>query len=554
MIHRHRDEQLEVSVSTSDQSITLRTGPSRFDMRSNPSPTSPGARAYPQIALFAAHGPLLWLAGNTRNQPEYMDVAVVTILLCAVAIGLYKMLSKILRSAWVALSLVSIGLVVFWNWQSLLLPIGDLPAPLTSVVATLLLVAMSWVNATRWLFRTALLASGTTVVAIGALLTAMRVTDGRPTNIDISPQRLEVADQGVLPDIYVLILDGYARADVLRDRYGYDNGQFIQFLEDSGFQVADHATANYSITHFSLASMLAMDYVIDENTPVTAGDLDALRSILEGDNTVMRTLASVGYRTVRGSQAWWGTECAENEVCLDNPALSRTAHELLEGTPVAPFTYPAEGDVGTVLTLQRLNQLRNWDPDAYRVNDSPLFVFLHMPIPHPPMFLDSNCDPGPSESGAGRVVNDIPPFEGAELQIRLQRYVDQIECANRVAKALLDAVQPDDVVVIVSDHGPDSYSQLKVSPTGWQPPAVWERMSNLMAVRIPEGCESPLPDDATLVNLFRHIFNCTFDIDLDELPMRHFAAPSTKYESPVFALAYPADTHALDADARSAFG
>jgi hypothetical protein len=43
--------------------------------------------------------------------------------------------------------------------------------------------------------------------------------------------------QAELPDIYYIILDGYARADVLHEFYGYDNSSFIAALKDRGFEV-----------------------------------------------------------------------------------------------------------------------------------------------------------------------------------------------------------------------------------------------------------------------------------------------------------------------------
>src|SRR5207244_7041298 len=63
------------------------------------------------------------------------------------------------------------------------------------------------------------------------------------------------------PDIYYIILDGYGRQDVLKDLYGFDNSDFIQFLQSRGFYVADQARANYCSTVPSLASSLNRTYL-----------------------------------------------------------------------------------------------------------------------------------------------------------------------------------------------------------------------------------------------------------------------------------------------------
>ena len=63
------------------------------------------------------------------------------------------------------------------------------------------------------------------------------------------------------PDIYHIILDGYARADVLREIYQYDNSEFLQYLESKGFFVARQSLANYAQTSLSLASTLNYQYL-----------------------------------------------------------------------------------------------------------------------------------------------------------------------------------------------------------------------------------------------------------------------------------------------------
>ncbi|MGD2057683.1 MAG: hypothetical protein PVI04_03055, partial [Anaerolineales bacterium] len=51
------------------------------------------------------------------------------------------------------------------------------------------------------------------------------------TQQEAESQAPEKEFEGDLPDVYYIILDGYARADVLQERYGYDNSEFIEFLE-----------------------------------------------------------------------------------------------------------------------------------------------------------------------------------------------------------------------------------------------------------------------------------------------------------------------------------
>jgi hypothetical protein len=66
-----------------------------------------------------------------------------------------------------------------------------------------------------------------------------------------------------LPDIYYIILDGYARADVLDEFYDYDNSSFIAALEDKGFFVASASRSNYLNTTYSLNTSLNLVYFHD---------------------------------------------------------------------------------------------------------------------------------------------------------------------------------------------------------------------------------------------------------------------------------------------------
>lgn len=51
-------------------------------------------------------------------------------------------------------------------------------------------------------------------------------------------------------DIYYIVVDGYGREDILGDIYGFDNSEFITFLDEEGFYVAEESKSNYIQTAF----------------------------------------------------------------------------------------------------------------------------------------------------------------------------------------------------------------------------------------------------------------------------------------------------------------
>ena len=55
-------------------------------------------------------------------------------------------------------------------------------------------------------------------------------------------------ENGKLPNIFYVILDGYARNDVLKEIYDYDNSEFWDYLNNKGFYIATRARSNYNQT------------------------------------------------------------------------------------------------------------------------------------------------------------------------------------------------------------------------------------------------------------------------------------------------------------------
>ena len=87
-------------------------------------------------------------------------------------------------------------------------------------------------------------------------------------------------------------------------------------------------------------------------------------------------------------------------------------------------------------------------------------------------------------------------------------YIEQVQCVNSKVRAMVEALDDDAIVLIIGDHGPDSFGQPGLPPRQWTPDAAWERMSILTAVRAPDHCSDLLYPEITLVNTFRLVLRC----------------------------------------------
>ena len=494
-----------------------------------------------QLTALAFHGPAMWVARNSPSYPDLGEAALVSLAALAGAGVLFLALRMVGVTALRSLAVVSAGLLVYWNWRSLALPILGAPAWVSAAVLAGLLIWGAYLQAEKRLFRVAIFSVGVTLCTVSLIVFALETLPEENPHIAADGRLRESAHSTRRPNIYMLILDGYSRSDVLLDEFGFDNQPFIDELTTSGFDVAPNATSNYSLTHFSLASILDMRYLMETDTVVTRADLDVVRTILAGDNAFARFLAEQGYEHIQGSEAWWGTECSPlMDVCLPNPLLGRTAYELMAATPLEPWIYDEYGDVGTALALERFQQISTWREFQRGFGEQdPDFVFLHMPLPHPPLYLDSRCAPRLHPYAEGRILNQHPSVLPEILDWRQAAFVEQVECANLVTRSLIEAVPEDAAVVVISDHGSDSHGQLQRNPATLEPVAIWERLSVLAAVRLPADCEDPIPDDLALVNLMPLVTNCLFGTDIPIQKPRFFMAPNTGTVAPMFEVLDP---------------
>ena len=121
--------------------------------------------------------------------------------------------------------------------------------------------------------------------------------------------------EDLLPDIYYIIVDAYARNDILLDQFGFDNSEFYEFLKNRGFYVAYQSLSNYLWTHLSLASSLNMDYIPNIVPNWTPGSKIEAGAFIK-ESLVRRNLESSGYSTVAFATGWEATELFDADYIL----------------------------------------------------------------------------------------------------------------------------------------------------------------------------------------------------------------------------------------------
>ncbi|MBN2118908.1 MAG: hypothetical protein JW730_20230 [Anaerolineales bacterium] len=323
------------------------------------------------------------------------------------------------------------------------------------------------------------------------------------------------------PDIYVIILDGYARQDVLQSIYKYDNSEFIDGLEKRGFYVADGSHSNYVQTLYTMASFWNLDYL------TTWEDSDQyVQYLFEPiqNNRVFRSLDEIGYTTVsfEGSVHYAGIK--DSDVHLSNfLPLNDFETLLLVDSPIEPLSNIF--DLGIpVQTYKTHRQRVLYQLDTLKeipaAIPGPKIVYAHIPVPHPPFIFYQNGDtreppqPYTLAEGIGPQLSMQEYWDGYQEQVK---FIDRETI--RVIDAILQKSESPPIILVMGDHGPASLFKWTFEIPG----CLWERTSILYAMFLPgHENDDTLYSSISPVNTFRVIFNTYFGADLPLLEDRSY--------------------------------
>ena len=348
-------------------------------------------------------------------------------------------------------------------------------------------------------------AAATVLVVLVALLgfraASLRASlPGIPTVAGSTAVRAPAATR---PDIVMVLLDGHGRRDVLERDYGYDMKPLRNTLTGLGFVEAPDSHANHTNTRFSLSVLFNgrpmaelgqdMDQEVDEAVPAAA--LSAA--------TDLASLRSMGYRIVTLTSGYAEVRVGEPGEVVDVGPWNELEQTVFRSTLVGRLV-DADQAADATGERERVQRELGYLVDVARepASSAPLFAFIHVPAPHPPMVFDADCTARPLDDLTGHVAGEALVPNG-DRAIAAQR--DQTTCIDSlVSQALTDVVaaRPNAVVIAFSDHGPDELLD-------WDAPdarGMDDRFDNLFWARTP-GQTDVFPHDVTLVNVMPLLLN-----------------------------------------------
>jgi len=493
--------------------------------------------------LFSLY-PILFLLGNNASEvrPNESIRAIVLVLLCTL---LLLALFRMIMSGWEAASLMAtIVVVMLLSYGHLYRSLRDLMPGGSQIIRhrfifpaiIILLILILWIIR-RNRHKFSAIPQYLNVVSLVLLVIPIfqiaqsEILYQRETSAGIERDslscNLSTPAGRTVPDIYYIILDGYAREDVLAETFDYDNEPFLNALRERGFYIADGSQSNYAHTNISLSSSLNMAYHDLHDPDVDEEERKTYQIPSVSHNLIRRELECLGYFSVaidsgRDWTTWRDADLflSAREQGTNKLLLSRANafESMLVYNSAGLIVLDASAIISDTLRAYIDNPQREHQDnvlfalnvlgDSVPMLTSPKIVYAHIISPHRPFFFDPD----------GEIISVSGPFtlrdlnEGGDKTLERESYLNQVAGINDKVLDMVTAIQENSetppIIIIHADHG-----------TG---DTLKDHMSILMALYLPNDWDAHLYETISPVNIFRLIFNIYFNGEYEILDDRSY--------------------------------
>lgn len=438
-------------------------------------------------ACFAA----AFVLTRFNSTGEYPSVVVRPVLvLVAVAVAIQLALSLAARNPQIGAFFATVALAAVLDPVVALLMVLAVGAPLSVELARRRRAGrINWSRATAFL----------NVVAAIALF-ATGITSALRSTVEPHSSRAaegNVAAEGA-PDIYLILLDQYPRADTLADVFGFDNAPFLGSMQRLGFEVAANSHSNYNATALTLVSIFGANHVQTVVGDGEGGVVDG--GVLQrymNRGAALTSVREAGYDVVSIRSGITSDDVVAADKVIDTGQVNSFEISVMRAG-IMPRLLPnlqaewmhEQQRQRIVESFERLGGL------AADRGERPRFVFAHVMSPHEPIVFDA--DGGPV-APPGCLPVSCRLWDGRRAPSDIEATIGQLEYANvlvfrTVTGIIANSARPP-VIVVFSDHG----SRYDVSDRD-------EMFRNFFLAFTP-GRPGLFPADVTPINLIPRLMN-----------------------------------------------
>lgn len=314
------------------------------------------------------------------------------------------------------------------------------------------------------------------------------------------------------PNVYYIILDGYASTSSMKRLFDFNNSDFNFNLENIGFKIQSNSKSNYCRTNFSLSSTLNLNYVQNlTNKKLFQSDLNTYIS----DNLVSKIFRKNNYKyylfdsgfglknkydsdeiLIKSNNVFLSNFFSTSDNDLYSVFINNSIFKILNSNLVGNISVKN-------YSLKVLNVFEKLPLIAKNRNKK--FVFAHIISPHPPFLFN--------EYG---IISEYGYDTPNKLWNR-KLYFDQLKFINKkivkMVRQIIINDKNDKIIIIQGDHG----SRILTEENKLNRYENWvdERFSIFNGIYVSNNLsyKKALENewDKTSVNTFRIIFNKIFN-------------------------------------------
>ena len=354
-------------------------------------------------------------------------------------------------------------------------------------------------------------------IAVAQYRSARAVRESAVVQRLTEPIRVRLGTKaGPKRDIYLIILDEYANAEVTKRLFGFDNHAFLDSLRQLGF-VVPAVHSNYSHTFLSVPSMLNAGHIVGLSEELGRRSVDrTVTDYLVRHNRTVPFLKSQGYRFVLFPSLGW-------EATRHDP---RADMEFESGRGWDPARVVASSGLRGILYKTSLLKFVNLGGSRLRRDhvaqtlagiaqvpkmSGPVFSFAHVMSPHDPYVVDRDCKPSSKKAG------------GSLAQLEAAAYVEQIQCLDRqvldMVTTVLRTSEIPPVILLQGDHGTKTLLPYKDrGPENITLAAGKERLGAFGAYYLPDHGSEVFGDSVTIVNVVGNVLRFYLGADVPPAP------------------------------------
>ena len=301
-------------------------------------------------------------------------------------------------------------------------------------------------------------------------------------------QEQPVQPDGDYPNIYHILLDAHPNLEGAR-LLGYDLQPFYDELNKLGFITFPTSRSNYCATHWSVPSMLTMDYLPGDETRLKESTLYGLSQ----NNPVFDTLMQHGYHV----------QCAISHTVIfpfyAAKDLQKSTNNHINTFSLLIYQSSILWNLKTDLFLSFKGNYRKTHRTCLEwllspIDHQPMYRYAHILCPHAPFVFSDNAS-----ATYGLMVQDHTTNTDAKLIPQIRANIAGIDAmVLPILKQLTQQPNPP-IIILHSDHG---FQKL--------PNNVDSIFGNLLALYIPDTWKSDAKD-LKFINLYRFILNHLFN-------------------------------------------